>query len=151
MGAKLKVYDIATQQVITQSGEPVQTTDFRKYDKNAWLKGWKHSPVAGATSEFNQKFDKDVWIWGGSYHVSGSHVDDYIEFEVVDIDNVLGFGVGVVLDRYVESEPVVDGYRFDMRMEDGAYIMIGLYLRIRYVSFGQQSPVLKGRYYLRRR
>lgn len=148
--ARYKVHKKSTGEVLRESTEVIQPAGFRKFQQYAWLKGFKYVPVPGDVSEFLESFSQDIWIWGGSYIVAGAHADDYIEFEIVDADNLYGLGAGAVLSRYLESEYVVNGDRFDIRTEDGAYVPQGLYLRIRYVSYGTNTITLKTRLYLRR-
>ena len=66
---------------------------------------------------------------------------DYIEFEVVDIDNLLGLGAGTVLNRYIETEYVKANTEAIISGNSAVKIPAGIYLRTRYVSVGTGQPI----------
>lgn len=148
---KAIVTKVSTGEVVDESADVVQNKDFRKMRYQLWRKGFMYTPVAGAATEFSERFTQDLWLPGGAYQVKGSDFRDYVEFEVVDLDNILGYGAGLILSRYMETERFKDDEWVPIGNDDASYIKAGLYTRARYVSFGI-SPVnfFKVRYDFRR-
>ncbi len=83
----------------------------------------------------------DVVLYEGTYYVSaGAEIGDYVDFHVIDKDNVLGLGgtpaSPTVVTTYIDNLAVIAGERRTMRSGKGAEIPAGLYLRTVYHSSG---------------
>ena len=79
---------------------------------------------------------------------------DKLDFQVVDIDNVLGYGAGVVLDEfgsnwYVDPDRCEQG---QILVPYPALVYSGLYIRIKYHSIGTVNDVeLKANLFLHKK
>lgn len=149
MPAKVKTYVIATGEVVSESAESVQSQGFRKYMYYLWRKGFRYTVQANHTNEYSEKFNKDLYLFGGRYQITSFNEGDYLEFEVVDLDNVLGYGAGVVLSRYIETEHIETTNAVEIKLDDAALLPVGVYIRARLVSVGAAAGQLKVKYYLR--
>ena len=72
------------------------------------------------------------------------HVDgDKVHFEIVDVDNVLGYGAGVVLDRFGEDWYMDESIANQGIIDVGYYanVYANLYIRVVYVSIGTVNDV----------
>lgn len=119
-------------------------------------KGNVYTATAGATSIFDELVDTEKQIRGGWYEIfSGPPVvNDYIEFAVVDKDDVLGlfatYGLTVgedvlELQKYVAREyvnPNATGREYFMANSVWPLIA-GLYMRSIYVSTGADDVIWK--------
>lgn len=73
-------------------------------------------------------------LYGGALYTDVPGFGDYVRFQVVDVDNVLGYGAGVVLKEYIKKGYLNNQNTFEDYDEAGAYLPIGLYLRCIYKS-----------------
>lgn len=63
--------------------------------------------------------------------------------QVIDIDNILGYGAGLVLDEYVTDFYLVSDSEFQVQI-DCPYIALvppGLYIRLKYTNTSILDPV----------
>ena len=94
--------------------------------------------TAGTTTNIDIKLTDDHCLTGGTLRTYGSVFGDYVIFQVVDVDNILGYGAGAVLGQYCTKwymrsdaqEQINENTHYP------AKIPAGLYLRITYVSIG---------------
>lgn len=133
----------------------IQITGFRRFPKGAiylYRKSFKYNIVANSINNFDQKFDENIYLYGGSYEVIGDINDgDYIEMSIVDIDNITGGGANKILVKFLESEYInIELKNNVVESEDANCLLSGLYLRLTYVSVGVNSPKLIVRYLARR-
>ena len=91
-------------------------------------------------------------LFGGEYEITGNvHTDDFIEFMITDEDNVLGYGQGFVVDKFLETEKIMPGqysiifpYNKKIKVEGAAAkIPPFLYLTTRYKSYGSSENDIK--------
>lgn len=122
---------------------PRRTTDFDADKLAIRAKGViSGQAAAGTQTVFEYMFTEDRIITGGQLMLEGQVYGDKVHLEFVDVDNMLGYGYNVVLDRFV------DGWYTDWlscqqprpKVEYPALVLMGLYLRIIYVSVGE-NPV----------
>lgn len=100
-------------------------------------KGFLLTAVASSTTTSDSKFSYDIDLFGGAYEIgSTANPGDYIEFEVIDKDNLLGYGANFVLNKYIETTYVLPGSIYVHEEPVGSVIPAGIYLRVRYVSTG---------------
>ena len=121
-----------------------------------WV-GHKYTATAGATNIFDEVVTTEKQLRGGWYELMDSNaaVDDYVEFAVVDKDDVLGLfstygltvGVDVLeLKKYVKTEYVnpSNANNREVFMVGSVFaITAGLYLRTIYESTGISDVVFK--------
>lgn len=133
---------------------PKQITvkDFHEFDEDLYHKSFKYNVTANTTNEYSESFSSDVYIYGGMYEVIGDVNDgDYVEFSVTDEDNVLGYGAGFVVSKFLETEYVNPDRKYrEVVSEDGALVPSSLYLNLTYHSAGNNAPKVLVRYLLRK-
>lgn len=100
--------------------------------------------IAGQVSDVELKIEEERHINGVQLILSGHHEDDKIDFLVVDVDGLLG-EPGRVLDNFGVNWNVIPD-----RSDQGAIVypykaklIAGLYIAIRYHSFGSQNVKVK--------
>lgn len=73
-------------------------------------------------------------LYGGALYANTPDFGDYVKFQVVDVDNIIGYGAGLVLNEYIVKAYLNNNGTFEDYDEAGAYIPVGLYLRCLYKS-----------------
>lgn len=96
-----------------------------------------------ASTDIDYKLTEDRFINGVQIFLKNQVWGDNLDFQVVDVDNILGYGAGVVLDQfgtswYVDPDTCDQG---DLRVEYPALVLDGIYIRIRYNSVGTTDDV----------
>lgn len=153
MGVNLKVYPESPE------GRPVTAPTFE--DTNTlqpeW-KGYKYVATAGATSIYDEVVTTEKQLRGGWYELLDSPakaiVGDYVEFAVVDKDDVLGlfstYGLTVgqdvlELQKYIKNEFVnpARNEREKFIVRSVWTITAGLFLRTIYESTGTEDVTFK--------
>lgn len=121
-----------------------------------WL-GHKYTAEAGATNIFDEVVTSEKQLRGGWYELISSSVveGDFVEFAVVDKDDVLGLftslGLTVGQDilelvKYVKKEyinPTTVGHRQTFHAKSTFVVVQGLYLRTIYESVGPANVTFK--------
>jgi hypothetical protein len=107
--------------------------------------GYAFTATAGATTNGDYKLTANRIIDGTQIIVKNHVHGDKVTFQVVDVDNMLGYGAGVVLDDFG-----VDWYLAEDQMDQqpirmfySAEVFSGLYIRVKYVSVGATNVEVK--------
>lgn len=115
-----------------------QISQFSSDLLNVNNKGITGIASAGTVTNIDLKLDDDNFITGGVLRTNTSTFGDHATFQVIDLDNVMGYGAGVILGQYC-----TDWYmRSDVQEQLNentpypAKIYAGLYLRLKYTSVG---------------
>lgn len=96
------------------------------------------------TTDLDLAIYEDRVMTGGVVLTKGSTFGDYIRLQVVDKDNILGYGAGTVLNEFVTNWYVTDDTQaqFPLECPYPAKIISGLYVRIKYTSTGTTAVKL---------
>ena len=113
-------------------------------------KGMSGTGAAGTLTNIDYKVTEERFINGVRLILANHTIDDNVHFEIVDVDNVLGYGAGLVLDRfgdtwYVNPDMACQG---DILIDYPAKIYAGLYIRVVYNSEGETDVKVKANLYL---
>jgi len=121
--------------------------------------GYKATVISPAANYFDNVISEQLSLCGGEYWVNQEdldkvHEDDYVEFSIIDKDNVLGLfsyygltqGTDIlelnkfVRTDYVKKGNINEGYYSDLsKSVKGANgLIVGLYSRVKYTSCGEQ-------------
>jgi len=133
----------------TEDGGIVVGQTYGATPETAVWKKRKHTAIAGETSFFDIAITTEIRLRGGSYNVlnfDDVHGDDFLEFSVIDKDDVLGlfplYGLTVGVDilelhKFVKTEYIEDGgFEFGNNSWSAFLVYQGLYLRAAYNSYG---------------
>lgn len=91
--------------------------------------------VAGQTTDIDHKIVDANLVLTGADMLVQANAGDYIAAQVIDKDNVLGYGAGVVLDNYIHKRFIKNGDVVSAGYCSGV-ISAGLYLRVKYTNTG---------------
>jgi hypothetical protein len=106
------------------------------------------SIVLNETKDIDYLIAQDRYINGGRLLIDNIGLNDKITFQVVDKDNVLGYGVGVVLDEFIKDYFIPTSGNLEVRLDYPAKIIAGLYLRLKYTCTHISGASIKCNLYL---
>jgi hypothetical protein len=130
----------------TDKGLPLISTSPYSYSDTdrSRFQGALYTAPANVTTSFNFPIPEEIRLYGGHYWVQGATAGDKMSFQVVDIDNILGFGPETVVHEYITDMPVPPwDHEKDLESPTAALIPGGLYLRVVYVN-ATSDPVTLG-------
>lgn len=104
-------------------------------------KGISFTATAGQSTSYDYKLTEARLIDGTRLILKDHAFGDYVNFQVVDVDNILGYGAGTVLDEFSDhwyvSPDTMD--QREVRLPYSAEILVNLYIRIIYTSVGNTN------------
>jgi hypothetical protein len=115
-----------------------QISQFSSANVNANGRGKMQTVPAGTTVSIDLKMTDDCFITGGVLRTDAATFGDKATFQVIDIDNILGYGENKILgtyltDWYMRSDAQ---QQLDENLYYPAKILANLYLRVIYASVG---------------
>jgi hypothetical protein len=135
-------------QVLDTEGREVQVFDAFAFNGNFEVKatGYKGTATSGTTSNVDFAIGAEERYTNGIKLLLKNHADeDTLGLQIVDKDNVLGYGAGLVLKTFginwnVDSEKSDQGQNV---FNYAAKIPAGVYVRVVYVSTGATDVKIK--------
>jgi hypothetical protein len=115
-----------------------QLSHFASTNVNSASQGLRATAAFGTATNIDLLLTDDSFLTGGVLRTSGSAFGDHATFQVVDVDNIIGYGAGAVLGQYVTSWYMRSDAEEQVN-ENAAYpakVIAGLYLRVVYTSVG---------------
>ena len=93
------------------------------------------------TQNVDLKLTEDMYCDGGFLYASDAEFGDYIKSQVIDIDDILGYGENYVLKTWIEKWYVIPNQIMHVKVNQGGAISANLYLRLKYTSIGTINDV----------
>jgi len=115
-----------------------ELSQFNTGNVNAYNKGLIGDAAAGVSTNIDYLVVDDCFVAGGFLLCKNQVFGDSVKLQVVDKDNVLGFGAGVVLGEYISNWYIREDSQLQFS-EISAYpakLKGGIYLRAIYASTG---------------
>jgi hypothetical protein len=106
------------------------------------------SSPTGTATPIDFKIENERYVNGGFLIVDKIGSDDRMTFQVVDKDNVLGYGFDVVLDEFIKDFYIPTKSELNIALDYPARINAGLYLRMIYTSTHADGANIKCNLYL---
>jgi len=112
-------------------------------NKDYYFKGDAVSGTATKNSTTNIDYavsESGLFISGAEFIYKDSVWGDYVECQIIDLDNVLGYGAGTVLSQYVKKW-YLDPSKSSIRVESpyAGSLPDGVYVRVKYHSVGTET------------
>ncbi len=106
--------------------------------------------IAGQLTNIDLKMLDDNFITGGILNTISSTFGDYVHLQVIDIDNVLGYGANVILGQYCTSWFMRSDSQEQLneKTDYPAKLLAGVYLRLAYHSTGADDVIITLNYRL---
>lgn len=101
----------------------------------------------GQSTDIDYKIEGSYMIFGVEMIYSGAADGDFASFQIVDKDNVLGYGAGTVLNEWVKKWYIPSAEtRWKTTSEMVTKLPPGLYARLKYTSVGSTDVPVKINY-----
>lgn len=105
--------------------------------------------AAGTDTILDIVLEDDNLITGGELITYGAATGDHITAQIVDIDNIMGYGAGAVLNTFMTNWRVKKGdSSYNLLVNYPAKVPAGLAIRIIYTSAGTVDSTLEVNYML---
>lgn len=104
--------------------------------------------AAMSTENIDYKIEQERYINGGTLIIDNIGNNDKMTFQVIDKDNVLGFGTNVVLDQFITDYYIPNNKLLEVRLDYPARISAGLYVRMIYTNTSLETSTIKCNLYL---
>lgn len=136
--------------VFDSSGNMIVKATAFANNENFRFRGVSFSGLATAGQNTNIDFQltAERYMNGGKLILEGNNIDDKICFQVIDKDNVLGYGANVVLDEFIKDFFLPQSAPLEINLPYTARLYNGLYLRLIYKSAGNSDVKVKCNLYL---
>lgn len=128
----------------------MSTSVRRKSDMTADIckfrgQGISFTATAGATTDYDYKFTAARILEAPLVMAKNQAWGDYLRFQIVDVDNVLGYGAGAVLDEFATTWYMDDTQRVQPKVDlwYSAEVLANLYIRVKYTSVGATNVEIK--------
>jgi hypothetical protein len=132
-------------------GRIVTSPEVQSDSKALLVTGTYMTALANAdTYSPSLKFTDWVEFFGVKYGLVGGHVGDWADLEIVDIDNLLGYGEGLVVAKYGSEVHFVPNDQGTLVFQFKKDVPPGLYLRVKYHNTGAEAVSFVINYFLRR-
>lgn len=108
--------------------------------------GYKGTATAGMTTNIDFPIGaEDRYINGLALILKNHAIDDTVGLQIVDVDNVLGYGSGAVLKTFGTNWNVDESQQHQgaNSFNYAARILAGVYVRVVYVSTGGTDVLVK--------
>jgi hypothetical protein len=107
--------------------------------------GFAFTATAGTTTDHDYKLTAARLVEAPFLICKGHAWGDYIRFQVVDVDNILGYGAGAVLDEFATTWYLDDSMQTQRPVDlwYSAEVVSGLYIRVKYTSVGGSNVDVK--------
>ena len=95
------------------------------------------------TGTIDYKITQNLWLNGAQAIVKNGIWGDTCSFEVVDKDNILGYGSNVVINEFVSNWSIIEDQQDQglVILPYAAMLPANLYIRVVYVSTGSTNDV----------
>lgn len=89
-----------------------------------------------------------MYVNGGEVYAKDAVIGDYIVCQVIDKDNVLGYGANTVLKQWITKWYIIPDTKMELSTPYAGFIPAGVYMRTKYTSIGTTNDVtLLGNYF----
>ena len=109
---------------------------------------FKVNITGNSTEDYDYLLTAERWVNGGCLIINNRGADDKVTFQVVDKDNLFGFGAGVVLDEFINDFYIPEDGKLEITLDYPARLIQGLYLRMKYTSTHVDGCTVKCNLYL---
>jgi hypothetical protein len=126
--------------MLNSTYKPVKVSDFEASKLNFNGIGVSATCAPNAVTNIDYKLLDDCLITGGRVIIVGGKFGDKIDLAIVDTDNIMGYGAGFVLNKFVSGWLVANGdSTFPVEVPYPAKVYGNLYLRVVYTSINTAS------------
>lgn len=120
---------------------PIRQSEYSSKDLNLNFIGNQFTIPKGTTYNCDYKILDDLLVDGGRIIATNVVAGDSVTCQVIDKDNILGYGAGFVLNQFVTTWYLVPGQnlQWDFTVNYPAKVYAGLWIRVIYNSVGTET------------
>ena len=109
--------------------------------------------TAGVTTDIDILISEVRWINGGCLILKSHAFGDSITFQIVDKDNIFGYGAGTVLDEFIKDFYMNDQSQAQdqIMLDYPARLPANIYMRLKYTSTGATNVDVKCNLFLHKK
>ena len=105
--------------------------------------------TAGDTQNLDLKVTSgDRLFNGGMLYTTNAVIGDWIKVQIVDVDNILGYGSDYVVKTFIQKYYVFPGHVMTVKTPYAGKVLENLYIRMQYKSTGGTNVGLAVNYFL---
>lgn len=95
-----------------------------------------------STTDIDFKMSENLFLNGGLLLYKDAAWGDYFAIQIIDIDNILGYGANTILKNYITKWYVhPDTHCLELHAEYAGKVLKDLYVRLKYTSVGTTNDV----------
>lgn len=105
--------------------------------------GYRGIASVNTVTNLDWEFEEERWLSGGVLLAKGTNWGDKLSIQLIDKNNVLGYGSNVVLGEHVTDFYMITDSEFQLKLEAPYIALIpeGVFIRIKYTSTSLVDPV----------
>ena len=110
------------------------------------FEGFSGVAAANATTNIDFKFTNERWLTGGILYANNANWGDTGSIQIVDKDNILGYGADLVLREFVKNMVMRTDQELQQELQITyvSLIKANLYLRLKYTNTNLTTAVNVG-------
>jgi hypothetical protein len=93
------------------------------------------------TQDIDYKLTENLYLDGGELNTKDAEFGDKVTAQVIDIDNILGYGANFVVKTWLVEWGLCNMGTCKILTDYKGYVLKDLYLRIKYTSVGTTNDV----------
>ena len=103
--------------------------------------------TAGTTQDIDLLVSEILWLSGGEIYTENAVMGDYVKFQIIDIDDVLGGGPNLVVNEWIKRWYITPNVLQRLSTPYAGEVPALLYMRAKYTSVGATDVKVVGNYY----
>lgn len=116
--------------------------DIRNSDFDFLADGVRATATKNSSTIIDYKLiDANAYISGGLILSKNAEFGDYFKIEIIDKDNVLGYGANLVLQTYIRKWYIDPDHHTELEVPYAGKPPLNTYLRLTYTSTGTVNDV----------
>lgn len=104
--------------------------------KKGFFDATNFTALAGQVTTSDFKLVGFEYLESGKIWCENCNLGDFLSIYLVDVDNLLGYGAGAVLNEYLRKQWVIPNLLLEFRGEPNKLPIDGLFVRANYTSTG---------------
>ena len=134
-------YDVRDSPVASDDTPYVRVTE-KTVGKMMQIYGFEFVATASDTTDFQMKWSNDIEFVGAVAKSEGAHTGDIVNMQIVDVDNILGYGSDFIITEFGKNVPgkIIEA-KCISDTTTAATILAGLYVRIQYINIHTTEDV----------
>lgn len=113
-------------------------------DKSVFrIQGFSGAASTNTVTDIDWKLPEQRWLSGGIFIAQGTHWGDKVSIQIIDKDNVLGYGANTILEQLAVDFYCITDSELQVKLECPyvALVPANVYIRVKYTNTSLIDPV----------